>query len=185
MQEPGDLCPTNFLMKKKLASALLALAVAASLGAPATAAKRKKKGPKPYHSEEVTIQVGHSALYATSGEMLSLTGQEFMRTCAIPQSNGFDGYVFEIPAPYRKIKSTIQAFGEGGSVDYDIDMFAFGEDCSITTYYGTDAEDEMGVLEPGTAYVMLLNFGGSGAPIGGGDAITAHFSLKPGTKSPF
>lgn len=93
---------------KKTIALLLMLAVAATMSAPASAAKKKPKGPKPYKSEEVTIQLGHSVHYGNSGTLVSLTAQEFMNSCAIPNTNGIDAYVWEVPADYKNVESTLR-----------------------------------------------------------------------------
>ena len=168
------------VMKKTLAL-LLTLAVAASLASPALAGKKKSKGPKPFKSEEVTIQFGHSSLYATSGEFVGITGQEFMKTCAIPASNGVDAFVWEVPAEYKNIDSIITAFGAGGAAGYDLDIFLFDDACQVTLPSQSTSPDETTVMAAGTAYILIYNFGTSSTPVGGSDAVTAHFELKPGT----
>ena len=101
-------------MSKKIISAFLVLGLLVAFSGPAVA--KKKKGPKPYTSEEATINVGHPVFYGNSGTLLSATAQEFLNTCAIPQSNGVDAFVYEIPANYAKLSSAaIQAFGSEGS----------------------------------------------------------------------
>ena len=90
-------------MSKKFIAAFLVLGLLVAFSGPAVA--KKKKGPKPYTSEEATINVGHPVFYANSGTLLSATAQEFLNTCAIPQSNGVDAYVYEIPADYAKLSA--------------------------------------------------------------------------------
>jgi hypothetical protein len=167
-------------MKKTLAL-LLTLALAATLAGPASAAKKKPKGPKPFKSEEVTIQLGHSVLYGNSGTILSLTAQEFTNSCAIPQTNGIDAYVWEVPAEYRNVDAMLSAFGSGGSAGYDLDFFLFDESCAVTLASQSTNADEMNVMAKGTAYILIYNFGAAESPAGGSDPVTAHFELKPYT----
>lgn len=165
-------------MKKALALFLI-LAVAASIAAPATAAKKKKKGPKPYKSEEVTIQLGHSVLYGTAGTIVGLTGQEFINSCAIPNTNGIDAYVWPVPDEYKKVQATISAFGEGGSAGYDLDLFLFDDSCAVTQASQTTNVDEVSIMAKGTAFILIYNFGSPDSPVGGSDPVTAYFELKP------
>src|SRR5687768_5443575 len=118
-------------MKKTLAL-LLTMAVVASLAGTATAAKKKPKGPKPYKSEEVTIQLGHSAWYSSAGTVVGLTAQEFINDCALPRTNGVDAYVWPVPDDYKNVDATITAIGAGGPGGYDLDMFLFDDSCGIT-----------------------------------------------------
>lgn len=166
-------------MKKTLAL-LLTLAVAASLAGPASAGK-KPKGPKPYKSEEVTIQLGHSVLYGTSGTIAGVTAQEFMNSCSIPASNGLDAYVWEVPEDYKNIDSVITSFGAGGAAGYDLDIFLFDDSCAVTLASQGTTPDESTVVAAGTAYILIYNFGTSSIPVGGSDAVTARFELKPGS----
>ena len=166
-------------MKKTLVT-LMVLALAASLAGPAAA---KKKGPKPYKSEEVTIQVGHSVQYNNSCNAectaVGVTPQEFIRSCAIPSSNGFDAYVWEVPAAYKNVNASLTAFGSGGSAGYDLDVFLFDDACEITMVSQSTSVDETTIMAPGTAYILIYNFGSPSSPVGGGDSATARFELKP------
>ncbi len=163
---------------RKLTVFLLILCLAAIAASPASAAK-KKKGPKPYTSEEVSIAAGHAAFYGTSGTLLSVTAQEFINTCAIPGSNGVDAYVFEVPADYQGIDSAISAFGSGSTTGHDLDIYLADESCAITMAWNSTNVDETGIVPKGTAYILLHSFGTGASPAGGGDTVTAHFELKP------
>lgn len=165
-------------MRKTLAL-LLAMIVAASLANPAVAAKKRKpKGPKPYKSEEVTIQLGHSVLYGYSGEILGITPQEFVNTCAIPMTNGFDAYVWEVPEDYRDVEAMITAIGTPNTVGHDLDIFLFDDSCTVTLASQSTNADETTVMSKGTAYILVYNFGAAASPVGGSDPVTAHFELE-------
>jgi hypothetical protein len=165
-------------MKKTLAL-LLTLAVAATLSGSALAAKKKSKGPKPYKSDEVTIQIGHSVLYGYSGTFVGITAQEFVNTCALPTTNGFDAYVWEVPADYKNAQAMISAFGSGGTAGYDLDIVMFDEGCATTFVSQSTSADEITVMPKGTAYILVYNFGAAASPAGGSDTVTAHFELEP------
>jgi len=157
-------------MMKRMVSALLIVGLLASFAAPA-AAKKKKKGPKPYKSEEGTIAVGHPVFFSASGDVLSVTAQEFQNSCALPQSNGVDAYVYEIPADYQSIEASIQAFGGGSQVPHDLDIFLYDAECSMAGVFNSTNPDETGFVQKGTAYALLYNYAG--------DPVTVHIELKP------
>ena len=171
---------------KKTFAVLLTLVLAASLAGTATAGKRKAKGPKPYKSEEVTIQFGHTVQYGNSGTVVGVTPQEFINSCAIPASNGLDAYVWAVPDDYKNVDAVITALGAGGTAGYDLDIFLFDEACGITMASQNTTADETTIMTKGTAFILIHNFGSPATPAGGGDAVTAHFELKPYTAtSPF
>ena len=143
------------------ALALLAVPGAASAG----------KKPKPYKSETVTIATGHPVLNSASGSLVSVTGQEFLATCAIPGSNGLDGYVFEIPAEYQKINSYIEGFGASPAGAYDLDIYAFSADCQMMGALNAEGTDQSGGLLKGTAFVFVHNY----LP----GPLDVYFELKP------
>lgn len=158
-------------MSRKLLILGLVLALCAALVAPAAAAKKKK--PKPYKSEEVTALVGHPVFNGASGSVVAVTAQEFINRCAIPASNGLDGYVFEVPVAYQKIQSSIEAIATGttdAAQPADVDIYLFDEGCAITGAFNTEGTDESGVLGAGTKYIFLHNY--TGGPT------TLQFTLK-------
>ena len=138
---------------------LIALAVAlAIVVAPTTAlAGKKKKGPKPF-SETASIQTGHPVFNGNSGTIVGLTAQEFMNTCSIPASNGFDAFVFEVPAEYQKIEAQLEATGAGGVYAYDVDVYTFDSSCAMTSAQNTPGTDQSGYLAKGTAFVLVHNY---------------------------
>lgn len=156
-------------MSKKLLILGLVLALAAALAAPASA--KKKKGPKPYTSEEVTVQIGHPVLNSQSGTVVGVTPQEFLQTCAIPSTNGLDAYVFEVPTDYQKIQSSIDASGVAPGVAADIDVYLYDSSCAPVGKFNAAGTDESGVMAPGTAFILLHNYAGG--------PTTMQFTLKP------
>lgn len=146
------------------------VAVPVGTGALAKGAKGKK-APKPYVSPEMTIQVGHPAFHSNSGTLLTVTAQEFIRTCAIPASNGADAAVFQVPAAYKGLEAVIKAIGSGSNVAHDLDIYLFDDTCAEVASYNATGTDEIGILTADTAYVLLHNFTG--------DPVSAHFELTP------
>ena len=165
---------------RRILALLMIIAVAASAAGPASAAKKKPTGPKPYKSEEVTLQYGHTVQYGNTQTVVGVTPQEFINTCALPSTNGLDAYVWEVPEAYKNIDAAITAFGSGGTLGYDLDIFLFDEHCAITFASESTIPDESTVVPKGTAYILIHNFGWPSSPYGGGsDAVTAYFELKP------
>lgn len=150
---------------------LIALIAAVALIAVPGAASAAKKKPKPYKSETVTIAMGHPVANSASGSVVSVTGQEFIARCALPASNGLDGYVFEIPATYQKINASIEAIGVSPADVYDADIYTFDADCNLVQAINAEGTDESGTLIAGTAFVFVHNY----LP----GPIDVHIELKP------
>jgi hypothetical protein len=133
------------------------VALVATLAGPA-AAKKKKKQPKPYTSEVVSIQLAHPVFNGQSETVVGVTAQEFIQSCAIPGSNGLDAYVWEVPAEYQKIESTIVATGSDPAIDYDLDIYLFDAECNLTAPFNTESADEYGALLKDTAFILVHNY---------------------------
>ncbi len=151
---------------------VLTMALCVALAPPAVAGKKK---PKPYKSEEGRILVPHTLLVSSTGETNSVTAKEFENRCALPASNGFDAYVYEVPKEYQTIQSNIVAKGQA-QVAWDLYIFFYDKDCvrnpSAITAQGTvTMADAEGIMPAGTAYVMIADFAG--------DPATVHYELKP------
>jgi len=150
-------------MRKNILIAILLLGLVAALSAPA-AAKKKKKKVKPYKSETVTIAVGHPVFNGATGSVVSVTGQEFLQTCSIPSSNGFDAYVFAVPKPYQKLIASVEAIGESPTpVPYDLDIYMYDKKCNQVGASNAVSTDESGVMGKGTAYLLVHPY--TGAPV--------------------
>lgn len=158
------------MLKKTLVALVAASLVAAPAGAGALA-KGKKKGPKPYVSADVAIQSGHPAFHSQSGTLLTITAQEFIRTCSVPSSNGVDAAVFEVPADYKGITASIKAIGAGAPAPYDLDLYLYDESCAEVGVYNPTGTDEVGILTPDTAFVLVHNY--EPGPV------TTHIELAP------
>jgi extracellular elastinolytic metalloproteinase len=155
----------------KRTAAILALALVVGIQ-PATAAPKKKKSPKPYKSEEVTLGIPHTVVYGSTGSVNSVTAKEFENGCAVPSSNGFDAYVFEVPKSYQKVQGFITAVGAPSQeVNYDIDMFLYDANCAVTLAFQAVGNDESGVLPKGTAWILIHAYEGE-------PNLSAHIELK-------
>ena len=138
---------------------LIAVAAAFALVvAPSTALAGKKK-PKPYKSETVSIAVGHPVFNGTTGGVAALTAAEFMGRCAVPATNGFDAYVFEVPKDYQNLEATLEATGTPGlPYAYDIDVYLFDSSCALISAQNSPGTDQSGFLMKGTAFVLVHNY---------------------------
>ena len=142
------------MLKKTIA---LGLALALSLVGSAAVAKTKK--PKPYKSEDVQIAIAHPVVYGSTGSVNSVTAQEFQNSCAIPNSNGLDGYVFEVPKQFSKIDAQLDAIGEaGGAAGYDLDIYLYSPDCTPTLAFNQEGTDEAALLPKGTGWIFVHNY---------------------------
>ena len=148
-------------MRKNMLVAVLLLGLIAALPGSATAAKKKKKA-KTYKSETAEILAGHGAFYSTTGEPVAVTIQEFQNTCAIPQSNGVDAYVFEVPAAFEKLTGTVETKSSAASPTglLDMDLFLYNANCERTGVSQAVGGDEYALFAKGTKYVVAHPYEG-------------------------
>jgi len=148
----------------------LALALLVAVAAPSALAGKKKKKPKSWKSEEVTVTVPHPVFYGQTQEVNNVTAQEFESSCAIPNSQGFDAWVFEVPKPYQKLDAALGALGSGGT--YDLDVFFYDADCAIKMASQAEGTDESAFMPAGTAWVLVHNYLGD-------PNVSFHIEIKP------
>ncbi len=145
-------------MRRTIFVALILGLVAGALSMPAEAKKRK---PKPFKTTG-SIAIGHPANYEAD---LGITRGEFTETCAVPQSQGIDGYVIEIPASHMKKSAKVSAVGSSETGAYDLDLFFYNASCTEIGRAGDIGTDQMGVMPPGTKYVLVNSWEPAGAGI--------------------
>lgn len=157
-------------MKKALVI-LLVVALAFSLvAAPgAVAGKKKKKGPKPYKSEEHGLAIAHTMLISSTGERNNVTLREFENRCDIPATNGLDAVVYEVPKDYQKIQSSVTVSSDA-SFSYGLYLVMYDKDCQYQMYLSPSTAipnnaDSEGVMPAGIAYVGIANFAGEPANV--------------------
>lgn len=153
-------------MKKMMATMLVGILVLGVLAAPgAVAGKKKKKKPKPWTSEEGTIGIPHTMLISSTNERNNVTLREFENRCAIPATNGLDGYVYEVPEEYQTIQSNIAALGVAGQTRAFY-VIMYDDACEMKLYLSpADAipsveGDTKGIMPAGIAYLGIANFFG-------------------------
>lgn len=141
-----------------------AIVVAVTLGllagaavAPAEAKKKKKKKPP------VTFQTEGSLVTANPGDLngAGVTRQEFLAQCAVPASQGFDGYVIELDDKISAVTAEVQVTGTDVTGSHDLDLYFFNEACDPTGESSTEAADEFGTMIAGTKYVLVTAFIGT------------------------
>jgi extracellular elastinolytic metalloproteinase len=154
-------------MRRTILVALILGLLAGALSMPADA--RKKKRLKPFVTTG-SIAIGHPANFEAD---LGIVRTEFTQSCGIPQSQGTDGYVIEIPAPYMKKAANVSAVGSSATGGYDLDLFFYSESCGLVGQAADIGTDQTGSMPPGTKYVLVNSW----EPAGLGIDFT--FTAKP------
>ena len=144
-------------MRRTILVALILGLLAGALSMPADAKKKKKL--KPYVTTG-SVAVGTPVDYTVGGA--SVVRTEFTETCAIPASQGTDGYVVEIPATHMKKPATVLAAGSDVSGVYDLDLYYFSDSCGSLGEASDSGSDQMGLIPAGTKYVLVNAFFGAG-----------------------
>lgn len=144
-------------MRRILTVALAACLVSAVfLG---SAGAKKKPRPPVKFTESGSVAVGHT------GDVVrgtNVTRQAFLRDCAVPVTQGTDGYVITLPEKITVVRSWMAIEGADLVGVHDLDLSFFDEDCAPTGSLATDAGDEIGLVEPGSKYVLVTAFFGTG-----------------------
>jgi extracellular elastinolytic metalloproteinase len=153
-------------MRRTIFVAIILGLLAGALSMPADA---KKKKLKPFVTTG-TIAVGHPANFEAG---VGIARGEFTETCAVPQSNGTDGYVIEIPATYMKKAANVSAVGSSETGAYDLDLFFYNDSCTEIGRAADIGTDQMGFMPAGTKYVLVNSWEPAGA------AIEFTFTAKP------
>lgn len=147
---------------RRIVALMLVLGLAAgALAGPAAAKKKKKKKgkkkPPVTFTAEGSLAGGNPSDYMAGG---GVTRNEFLATCAIPASQGVDGYVIEVPAAVSKVNSDAALTGSD-LIGYDLDMYFFTDTCAPNGEASTAGGDEFGFMPAGTSYVLVSAFVGA------------------------
>ena len=144
-------------MRRSLTVALAACLIGGALMAPADAKKKPKPKPKPpvTFEESASLAVGYPGDFA--GEV-NVTRQAFLATCAVPPSQGTDGYVITLPEEITAVPTDVSIVGADATGAHDLDVFFFDEACTPVGSINTDAVDELGPMPAGTKYVLVTAF---------------------------
>jgi hypothetical protein len=146
-------------MRRTILVALILGLLAGALSMPAEAKKKKK--PKPYVTSG-SIAIGHPANFEAG---VGVVRAEFEQTCAIPASQGTDGYVVEIPATHMKKPANVLAAGSSVTGGYDLDLFFYNDACDAVGQAGDVGLDQMGLMPAGTKYVLVNSWEPAGVGI--------------------
>lgn len=142
-------------MRRVVAFALILGLLGAVSAAPALAKKKKK--PASFQASG-TVAIGHPVTYATG---TSIVGTELTETCAIPTSQGTDGFVVEVPDNMSNLTATVEVSGGDATGLYDLDMYFFNADCAPVGAASTETVDEVGAFGPGTKYILVNSYMGA------------------------
>ena len=142
-------------MRRVIALALIVGLLGAISAAPAIAKKKKAK-PVTFEASGA-FAVGHPASFLE----VSITGSELANTCAIPVSQGTDGFVVELSDEISKVSATVSVSGGDATGLYDLDMYFFNADCAPVGAASTAESNEVGAFAAGTKYVLVNSFMGA------------------------
>jgi hypothetical protein len=143
-------------LRRSLLLGLIACLLGGALAAPA-GAKRKKPKPKP----PVTFEESGSIALGHPGDLVAeanVTRNAFLETCAVPPTQGTDGYVITLPDEITAIATDVTITGGDATGAHDLDLFFFDEACGSLGSINTDAVDELGPMPAGTRYVLVTAF---------------------------
>ncbi|HVF52294.1 MAG TPA: hypothetical protein VNC78_01675 [Actinomycetota bacterium] len=126
-----------------------------------------------------------------AGTVGGVTENEFIANCAVPASQGLDGYVVELPAAFGDGSATAQVTGDSLAPAYDLDLAFYDAACAFIEQLATAAPDEGGPVPAGTAWIVInqsvgggttfvLVVTGPGGGPSGGSSPTATGRATPG-----
>ncbi len=143
-------------MRRCFLVALVTCLLGGALLGPAEAKKKPK--PKPVTFEESgSIAIGYPGDFLNE---VNVTRQAFLQACAVPASQGTDGYVITLPDEMVAVAADVSISGGDATGLHDLDIFFFDEACAPTGSINTDAVDEMGPMPAGTRYALVTAFAG-------------------------
>lgn len=144
-------------MKKSLVVGLAALLVLGVIGAPVATAKKKKKKPIPA-TKTITFEAeGTIQVAGPSGVAFGITESEFyfVNNCAMPASQGLDGYVVEIPSEFQAGTASLQVAGSDATGAYDLDVYFYDSGCNLMEPYMTEGADPSGAIVTGAKWAVV------------------------------
>ena len=138
-------------MRRTLMVVLIFGLLAGALSMTAEAKKKRKPRVKPYVTTG-SIAIGHPANYEAG---VGIVRSELLETCAVPQTQGTDGYVVEIPATHMKKAAAVSAAGSSATGGYDLDLFFYDDTCAEVGQAADIGTDQIGTMPAGTKYVLV------------------------------
>ena len=144
-------------MRRALVIALVLSLLGGAMVGAADAKKKKKKAAPITFEASGSFHIGNPTDFQAGA---GITRNEFLNTCAIPASQGVDGYVIELSEEISKVAALVTISGSDATGMHDLDGYFFSEDCSPLGEASTAAADEVGAFPPGTKYVLVSAFFG-------------------------
>ena len=142
-------------MRRFIVLALIAGLLGGALVGPAEAKKKKPK-PVKFSATGSLVTSNPTTFDAETG----VTRTEFENSCSVPQSQGLDGYVIELPANVSKKNANVTLSGTGQGIVVDLDMYFFSATCDSTGAISTEAPSESGLMAAGTKFVLVSAYFG-------------------------
>jgi hypothetical protein len=96
-----------------------------------------------------------------SGVVDGITQTEFVRRCALPATQGVDGYVIAIPPEHSTGDSVATATGSAPG-PYNLDLAFFTADCAFLGDSVTEAANEVAEVPIDTGFIVVNNALGFG-----------------------
>ncbi len=94
-----------------------------------------------------------------------VTGVDFANNCVMPPSTqGSDGWVTELPKSFGDGVHTVKVSG-ASVAPWDLDVYFYAEDCSLTGSAASSAADESGSIPSGTKYVLSHLWSGANVDV--------------------
>lgn len=139
-------------MRKVIVSSVIAVLVAGLAVAPAGATKKKKAPPRVIFEASGEFVAGHpidgySDLFPASRS--GVTANEFVLTCAIPESQGFDGYVVALPEGISVAGARVRLETEELATLEGVYVGFYDANCEQTGYRSPDAAETKYILVTG------------------------------------
>ena len=136
----------------------LVIAVVGTMVSPVEAGPKKRSKPLKFETAGTLTTANPLTL-----RRIGVTRSEFMESCAIPKTQGLDGYVIELPPDFKTISSEVNLTGVDVTGQPDLDMYYFDGSCEEVGYTATGSFSESGVMPKGVEYVLVTAFFGASA----------------------
>ena len=146
-------------MRRTILLAATTALLAGALAVPATAVTSAGSGSKARFEASGWLTVSNvpDETGVLPAFVNGVTVTEFRSNCAVPPTTqGFDGYVIELPSRMRGVAATVKLQSSpGGSLIRDAYMLFFDRSCRYKGQAGWYSEDDTGSIEAGTAYILV------------------------------
>ncbi len=145
-------------MRRAIVLALVVGLLGGSAVIPAQAKKKPKPKPPITFEAEGTLVTANPADYQADA---GITRNEFINTCSIPVSQGFDGYVIELSDEISTVMSEVLVSGSDATGIYDLDAYFYDENCAFSGAASNEESNQTGVMLAGSKYAVVSAFFGT------------------------